>query len=486
MVDWNGDGTLTDDLSSRVVAWQASGGSDSGSDLVGASKMSVLLDNRDGYFSPHNPTGALYGLIPYGKEISLTSTFLTVTRPIFRGRITDFSIDALVTLSCGDDSEYLREETVRLTMQENKTVDQLIGAVLDAVGWSAGRRNLDVSRRVVPYFWAWDQNAWDTIRTAAKQELGGAVYMDRNGDVRFEASTYRPGLSSSRTLSDSPKVRTSYKSTDLWNRAEFTVGRVQAATAASALFTMSGASPIVPSTGSLDVFGAFSVGARGVVTPVIGVDILGNSQADGSGTDKSSQLSLTSFTPYGGGFKAVIANSDSSPTYLKGSGSATGVTITGYAVRSSSDDRLIAMDAVAPVIQHHTKKDSFDYTNDEIAVRGFASYILSVSNSLSPRVSVILPGRDDSDTVDVLSRGYSDLITIDNTTGLYQSKLSGLFHIEGWQMSQEDKEPVLAQWILRSKSLGLGAIFRVSPAKGGAVYSAITTTGGVSVDRIGW
>lgn len=485
MVDWDGDQVLNTDLSARVLGWNVQAGGDGSSDLIAAARATISLNNLDGYFSPNNPSSALYGLIPYGKSISLTGTFLGTTYPIFRGSITDFSLGPVISLDCTADVESLREETVRLPLQEGMRVDQVIGAILDAASWPAGRRNLDVSRRVIPFFWAYDVKAWDAVLVAAKQELGGAVYLDRAGDVRFEASTYRLSKSSSRTLSDSVSINPSYRSSDLWNKTEFRVGRLRAETVLSNVFTLSGAAPVIPALGSFELFGAFSSGAKGVVTPVMGVGILGNSAADGSGTDKSAQLSLNSFTPYGAGFKAVIANSDSSPTYLAGAPS--GVTIQGYAIKPSTDDRLIVTNATNPAVLHHTLNKSYDFTNDEVAVKGFSQYTLSVSNTLAPRVSVVLPGRTDADTIDVLARNFSDLVTIDNTTGLYQSRINQAFFIEGWRMFQNDKDAIGVEWNLRSRALGLGAVFRVSPVKINAiVYSAITAAGAVPVDRIGW
>lgn len=487
MVDWDGDHVLNHDLSSRVLSWNARGGADGGSDIVGASTASIVLDNRDGYFSPHDPTSAIYGLVPYGKEISLTSTFSAVTKPVFRGKVTDFSIDAQVQLDCADDSQDLREKPIRLLMQEGQRVDQIIAAALDAGSWSATRRNLDVSRRILPYFWSWGAGLWDVVQLAARQDLGGVAYMDRSGDVRFESAQHRIGKTSARTLNDSVQVRPSYRSTDLWNRAEFRVGRVQAATAASSVFSLSGAAPVVPALGSLELFGAFAAGARNVSTPAVGTDIKGNSQADGSGTNKSAQLGLTAFTAYGGGWRAVVANADSSPTYLVAPGGTSGVILTGYAVRPSSDDRTIAVDAVAPVVQYRTKRDQFDFTNDEAAVRAYGKHILAVSNQLSPRVAVQVPARDSAETADILTLGYSDLVTVDNSVGLYQSRLVGKFFIEGWRISQAAQEPIRAEWTLRSRAQGMGAVFRVSPAKvNGIVYSAITAPAAVPVDRIGW
>lgn len=494
LADWNNDDsfaapTANEDISARVVSWSASAGNDGGSDKVAASRATFMLQNKDQFFSPANVSSPLYGIIPYGKPVRFKVTYSAVSYAIFRGKIRDYQIDnssPFAVLTCGDETEELSGVTLRTSLLENKRVDEVITAYLDAAGWPAARRNLDVAKYIIPFAWAWDESAWIAIQTAAKQELGGRVYIDRTGNVRFESATYRANQSSFRTLSDAVEVSPSYRIEDLLSRAEYQFGRWSKAATPTVIFNLSGGTPpSIPAFSSLEIWGSFTGGAGASVTaPVVGVDIKGNSAIDGSGTDKSAQLSLSSFTAYGGGFKATIANADSATVYVIGSPS---MSISGLLVSNSNDDRIIAVDATSPVVSNRLITDAFVWTNNVSSVKALAKYDLAVSNALSPRVTVTLPSRNATDTIDVLNRGISDLLQLDNTSGLYQSKISGPFFIEGWQLSQRGYGPIEATWNLLSRPKGRGAIFRVSPAKAsGVVYAPISSPGSVPSDRIGW
>lgn len=494
LVDWdNNDSfaspTANEDVSARVVSWTASSGNDGGSDLVAASRATFVLQNKDQFFSPANSLSPLYGVIPYGKPVRFKVTHSAVSYAVFRGKIREYALDnssPVVTLTCGDETEEISGINLRTSLLENKRVDEVIAAYLDAAGWSASRRDLDVARYTIPFAWAWNEGAWSAILKAAKQELGGRVYIDRTGNVRFEAATYRTGRTAFRTLNDAVEVTPTYRIEDLLSRAEYQFGRWSKAAANTFIFNLTGGTPpAIPAFSSLDIWGTFSGGAgASVVTPVVGVDIKGNSAADGTGTDKSSQLTLSDFTVYAGGFKATITNADSAPVYIKGTPA---FQVAALLVSNSNDDRLVTVDAVAPVVQNRVKSDSFVWTNNSDLVKALAKYDLAVSNQLSPRVTVTLPSRNDTDTIDVLSRGISDLLQLDNTSGLYQSKISGPFFIEGWQLSQREYGPITAVWNLLSRAKGRGATFRVSPAKASAtVYSPILAPGASPSERIGW
>ena len=59
----------------------------------------------------------------------------------------------------------------------------------------------------------------------------------------------------------------------------------------------------------------YGTAGKSVVTPVAATDYQFNSEADGTGTDKTAQVAIEDFTSYGGGASIQWNNLDSSPLY---------------------------------------------------------------------------------------------------------------------------------------------------------------------------
>lgn len=161
-----------------------------------ASRASVVLNNRDGRFSPDNLSGpyvsaGVSGVRPW-RPIRVRVTYAGVTYPIWAGYITDIvdtwlpgHVDAFVTLPCVD--EWAALSDVDGLAQPAAGGGELSGPrvhrILDAAGHT-GARSVAAGRATMQ---ATDlsSNTAQALTLVADSE-GGGIFIDADGTVVFE------------------------------------------------------------------------------------------------------------------------------------------------------------------------------------------------------------------------------------------------------------------------------------------------------------
>ena len=219
-----------------------------------------------------------------------------------------------------DGFERLRRGSVSLPLQEGKRVDEVLHAICDAAGWPVARRAFDVALTTLDRYWCHRKAPLEALQEAAQQELGGHLYCATGaGVLRFENRDNRTLQPLYATASDAAGLDLSFRRDDLVSDVSFSRAGLDVASGLSVLYSLSPTGrQLAPGSDSPlnRLSGEYEVGGTNVLAPVAGVDYLANSQPDGSGADKKSQLVLRSFKSYGGGFSAGFENLDTAPIYL--------------------------------------------------------------------------------------------------------------------------------------------------------------------------
>lgn len=209
-------------------------------------------------------------------------------------------------------------------------------------------------------------------------------------------------------------------------------------------------------------------------------DYSANSAADGSGTDKTAQVTIDSFEAFGNGFRVVLNNQDAAPCYL------TKFQIRGKAIRSSNDDRTISVSVGSPIITGQVLNDSFSFQNNVDAVTGFATYRAAVLGAFQPRPQVSLMPRTDAEMALVLGADIGSRIRLQNATGQWPTKIDLVAFVEQIALNFSPGVLVSAQWSMYSAEQANGTFFRISGSAGaGKDHSKIAPAAATSgYDRI--
>ncbi|MCH8206117.1 MAG: hypothetical protein IH956_03840 [Chloroflexi bacterium] len=187
-----------------------------------------------------------------------------------------------------------------------QTSDEILGDMLDYADVDSGRRQLDTGTSLVPDTWTpaiWNVQATDEAYRLQDEE-DGFVYVDGHGYWRLESRSHRttaPHTASKATIKDTDDGTNPYFSELTWddgsNNVENVVfmrirdGTNQGAQDAWTLkekpsFTANETKEFLAESTAYDV-------VAGQVSPVENTDYDANTQQDGSGTDISSELTVT-------------------------------------------------------------------------------------------------------------------------------------------------------------------------------------------------
>jgi hypothetical protein len=327
-VDWNNDGDWGDtgeeiDMG-RVRGITCSFGRDRASQLTGKSKSGSLratLDNRSGDYNQFNSDSPIYGNILPGRPVRLLGTSATQSdQAIWQGyllRITPqvfLGGDATAILEATGPLGQINLDQIEVAMVTSQRTDQVVDDILDAAGWAAGSsyRTLDSGKTTISRYWKSQSYAIPALQEIESTE-GGFVRESKSGQIVFDNRHHRlagVGLTSQATYSDASGAARVYSGLIMDDPLPhiFNIFQtdVQTYTTASVavLWTLSetGASSpsIAPGVARTWIAryptSASANSARGVAawtTTAATTDVLGNSAADGSGDNLTSDLGIS-------------------------------------------------------------------------------------------------------------------------------------------------------------------------------------------------
>lgn len=188
--------------------------------------------------------------------------------------------------------------------------------------WNCPHRVFDVGLQNIPVAWWAGNTALYEIKTACEAE-GARFYADENGYLTFESRQHYNNNDEHKVSVlqlDFNKLTDLEYSSDLAELInKVTVKLKPRKVGSETEIWRYGAIPSISASGSLTVWATFNdpcpTTSSGIVTPVATTDYTANTQADGGGTNKTAQISI-SITKFSTSAKLVITNNDAATVYL--------------------------------------------------------------------------------------------------------------------------------------------------------------------------
>lgn len=337
-IDWDGDGIFDgSNEAGYLISLQTSRGrqgyvsaSGQGFEQVGIGTCHITLDNQSGRFDAWNTTSALYPNVTYGRDVRVTVRDVETGTiyPVFYGIIQDIDPhynpstgDAYVVLSCSDAWVYLRSYSANVAIQENITPGAAIGYILDDISFpTRWGRDLDAGTDTIRYFWSSGNKQAGSVIEDVANSFVGYFFISADGKATYRN---RANIGSAVASYDQSDLLKDISLPQPWKNSR-NVTRIKThprtAAAAGVVYQLVGDAPAISNGESLTLFGDYkydnqSVPATGLISPVATTDYTMNTQADGGGTNKTANCTVT-FTDFGDRCKLVVTNNSGGTVYV--------------------------------------------------------------------------------------------------------------------------------------------------------------------------
>lgn len=242
--------------------------------------------------------------------------------------------------------------------------------------------------------------------------------------------------------------------------------------------------PVVPFAGDIAQVAFYDVPLDPAMVTALydaakAVDYNANSEPDGSGTDKTAQLDVVSFTPLAGGFSILFDCLDSSSVYLQK------LQVRGRAVRRGNDTRKIAVDAVVPFGTEQVLQRNFDFNDNVEDIAAMARLKAAVFSEMQFRPPLMITPEDGTQFVLALEMDIGSKVRLVDTSGPQHSDIDDYFTVEQYKWDMAPKRLPRFTVQLFHVDQSHGNLFRVSPDAPDAIISPIAADAAVVFDRIG-
>lgn len=345
------------------------------------------------------------------------------------------------------------------TAQPPQGSDDILGDILDYADVDSARRQLDTGTDLVPALWSppiWGVQATDEIHRLQDEE-DGFVYVDGHGYWRMESRSHRssaPHTTAKATLKDTDDGSNPYFSDLVWddgvnNLENMVFMRIRDATNQGAQtawtltekpqFAASETKDFLAESKDYDV-------VAGQVSPVENTDYDANTNQDGSGTDISSELTVT---------HPNTADFNGKGTLIRVAFGATAGYLTLLKLRT-----LNAFTYDAPVLvlaEDSTSKSTYGeriksiealWTREVDVAQATVDSRRDRKKDPSTVLRVIVPNGSKASLMLILQRGFSDRVTVSySAMGISQD-----FFIEGHRIT------VSEGWTLVTRELLLQGV----------------------------
>jgi hypothetical protein len=357
-IDFDDDGDFTDpgeDITADVLRLDWRLGMDAPYESIAAPIAAhITVRNLSRAYSPEYTANDLSP----GKPIRIQANDGITTRTHFTGFITRVEPVAgdqgerLAVIHAGGPEAELTANHIRLPTQVSKRADQIIAAILDGLPlrqtklkgyWLldvTAHAELGTNTRLAELYtrsleqgkstFAYAADTWrsgiaprEAIRQIADAERG-RFFVDRAGQLRFYNRHHTLlDVTPDATFADNMDGLEYVYGADVVNRVGVTLLPRSIGVAGTALWTLGASQLINPGeTGVRQMVVHFTdanelpLGAVSVIPPVAGVDYQANTQADGTGVDRTAQLNVLLSETSASGAVLTIHNIGSDAVYL--------------------------------------------------------------------------------------------------------------------------------------------------------------------------
>jgi len=508
LVDWNNDGDFTDandDITGDSLSVTWSRGRDYASALQGrsvAGKLTAVLINTGGKYSPSNTSSALTGNILPGRSIKLQagSGSFDYTFPIafndgvrWQGKLDRIKPSPAAkgrktaTLTAFGTLGYLNQFETQLASQTNRRTDQAVGDILDDVGWtSADDRDLDTGQTTISRFWMSGKKTIDALRLVEEAEAG-FIKESKSGQIAFENRYHRltetASTTSQATFTDAGGAAHTFEQIQQADPLSTIVNHVEATArtfdtaALGVLWTHpeTGAASPTLAPGESKTFeaeypnpdaGNNAMEVDAWTTPAATTDYLLNSAYGGGGTNLTGDITVTQ-TKTAERMAITLTNSATgSDGYL------TKLQARGTAVTTKNPCIVRAIDTTSQTTYGERKyiaKTKFIPTTSE--AQDWCDYHAAIYGSPTNILTMTIPASAPGNIGQALSRDLSDRITVtatgDAKLGInadffiesenHAVTAGGTQHVTSWQLSPASGG-YSQFWVLGTSVLGTSTV----------------------------
>lgn len=409
-----------------------------------------------GYYSPASVSVRVGWT--YGIAVRWTLTYSATDYVRFRGKVGAITPTAgqysapTVSVVCYDGMRDLIEADAReTTVQVNKLESELLTAVLDALPTDAQPVSRSIAVGIDTYPYAFDNVGSGTKAAAVIVDVVtsglGIVYFSGNGTFTYKTRNDRAATASSLTL-DNDMVALDAPSllNRVFNRVRVTVHpKTVDAAATTRIWSQTGSAPTIHAGATVTIWGAYydptdpttSIGGTAPVTPIVATtDYTGNSAADGSGANRTADLSIVT-SAFATTVKFQVTNTSGSDLFL------TALGIRGKAIYDHSP---YTFESYTPKA-YGDRPISIDqpYQDDLELGQATADYLDQQYDALAANVDSVTvdAGKTAAMLVQALTREPSDMITVSEAaTGLSSVKV----FIRSVETRWESSKSLLVSW----------------------------------------
>ena len=330
-VDWDGDDTfgntlsdVTYDIIRPVVAWR---GREYASQSYGrsvAGRLQVTLQNANQRYTNLSQLSALRGLVLPRRKVEFAARADTADpwTPLWTGYIEDVepverrSADEVIIYAVGILSE-LTERLIGTRMETDIRCDAAARIILENAGIPADAIGTLDAPRVIPRWWAGHRPAIEALREIEETE-GGALFEDADGRIRMDRAYARiigqrrherAIFSDNRAVGSIDIIEPATfrdPSQDIANIVRVRVRRYTAG-AETVLWDLS--EPVLLNAGTdITLIALYTEGVAAWTVPLVtSTDYVANTMADGSGTDRTDDVTLVA-TALGAELEITLTN----------------------------------------------------------------------------------------------------------------------------------------------------------------------------------
>lgn len=182
-------GNLTDDDLTIEIGRDTSQAAAS----LSATTMAFTLADPLKVFAPESSTSPIAGKVDVGVPATYDVTIAGATTTLYTGVLDDYDYDpdllqltGVITDAWGKPGA----ESLSTAVYQGKRTGELIGIILDEIGWT-GPRDIDAGATVVPYWWAEDKDAATAVQELVDAEGPPAIALVQAGTFVFHDRHHR-------------------------------------------------------------------------------------------------------------------------------------------------------------------------------------------------------------------------------------------------------------------------------------------------------
>ena len=324
--DFDNDGVCETDLRSYIVGGSSGVRISRGIDHQGNPRISqvvIALDNSEGVFTPGYSASPLYGQLVPDVLIQIGATHNAISYTRWTGYAQSWKVNFgpsgnTCTLTAVDlIGAYLAvSEPVYVTSSGARDTDGAMVAIRDYVGLVAGDCSFDEGLQDLPLHFVNEQSAIEAMMDVTRSEMSGIPpWVTADGLLRFESRQSRLGVTVDDTWGDGTNIipeQISYEldTTDLVDTVTVTPTIFTTGQADTEIFRLpwgaaTNDSLHLAAGQRYEVVLGYGGPVTALTAPEAVVDYLANTAVGGTGTDRTSSLTVTA-TDLGASFRLVL------------------------------------------------------------------------------------------------------------------------------------------------------------------------------------